>query len=202
MTFTAWQVFKSGKHGRKRGFSRFRKAWPKERWIEPISTEIDAGDVALESNPLPMRNYSKAAPVLLFRVKLCATTQRGNALSLSVAEFCAQGAPWNWFKWLMNELFQACYAQLLKGGGYFIFGYLLVAFAMWKWQAPVGRKLSVASGGRLAMRFEPWKSRADSSNISFNNAAFEQWYNDLINATHRRIPRPLKACPKALLRRL
>nr|QHR90502.1 hypothetical protein Q903MT_gene4526 [Picea sitchensis] len=102
----------------------------------------------------------------------------------------------------MNELFQACYAQLLKGGGYFIFGYLLVAFAMWKWQAPVGRKLSVASGGRLAMRFEPWKSRADSSNISLNNAAFEQWYNDLINATHRRIPRPLKACPKALLRRL
>jgi len=83
-------------------------------------------------------------------------------------------------------------------GGYFIFGYLLVAFAMWKWQAPVGRKLSVASGGRLAMRFEPWKSRADSSNISFNNAAFEQWYNDLINATHRRIPRPLinKHVPK------
>jgi hypothetical protein len=75
-------------------------------------------------------------------------------------------------------------------GGYFIYGYLLVAFTMWKWRPPQGRELAMTPDNQIAMRFEPWKARTyNATNVSFNNCFFLQWYNDLINATQcMRIP--------------
>jgi hypothetical protein len=43
--------------------------------------------------------------------------------------------------------------------------------------------------------FEPWHSREDSENTTFNNTTFSKWYNGLIDATQRlHIPQELLNC--------
>jgi hypothetical protein len=45
--------------------------------------------------------------------------------------------------------------------------------------------LPLADKGHLAKMFEPWHSRADSENTTFNNTTFSKWYNMIIDATQR-----------------
>jgi hypothetical protein len=70
-----------------------------------------------------------------------------------------------------------------ENNGYFIYGYLLFAFTMWKWRPPQGRELAMIPNNRIAMRFESWKSITYSINASFKNTTFLQWYKNLIYAT-------------------
>jgi hypothetical protein len=102
--------------------------------------------------------------------------------ALSVAYFCANGAVFNWCSYLLEELLIAC-EEAQEKGGTFTYGYLLIAFAMWKWRPPTGRQLAPADKGCLAKMFEPWHSRSDSENMEFNNVTFLKWYNQLIDAT-------------------
>jgi hypothetical protein len=104
--------------------------------------------------------------------------------ALSVAYFCANGAVFNWCSYLLEELLVAC-EEAQEKGDTFTYGYLLVAFTMLKWMPPSGRLLSPADKGRLEKMFEPWHSRSDSENTTFNNATFSKWYNRLLDATQR-----------------
>jgi len=83
-------------------------------------------------------------------------------------------------------------------GGYFLYGYLLVSFAMWKWQAPSGRALHAPLDRKaIAKSFDPWKTRSDAPNVAFNENAFGDWYNQLIAATQvMRVPQPFISSPK------
>jgi hypothetical protein len=67
--------------------------------------------------------------------------------------------------------------------GIFSYGYLLMEFTVFKWKPPIGRMSALPEKGCMAKMFEPWKSRSDSENESFNTATFSKWYNDLIDAT-------------------
>jgi hypothetical protein len=90
----------------------------------------------------------------------------------------------NWHSYLLEELVVSCDEAQEKGGN-FTYGYLLVAFAMWKCKPPMGRQLALVDKYRLAKMFKQWHARPDQENMEFNNAAFEKWYNQLIDATHR-----------------
>jgi hypothetical protein len=56
---------------------------------------------------------------------------------------------------------------------------------MLKWTPPVGIPLALADKGCLEKMFDPWHSRVESENTTFNNTTFLKWYNILIDATHR-----------------
>jgi hypothetical protein len=104
--------------------------------------------------------------------------------ALSVADFCNQGAVFNWCSFLLEELLKAC-EEAQEKGGTFTYGYLLVAFVMLKWKSPVDRQLEILDKGCLAKMFEPWQSRPDSENTTLNNATFTKWYNAMIDATQQ-----------------
>jgi hypothetical protein len=83
--------------------------------------------------------------------------------ALFVAEFCANGVVFNWCSYLLEELLLA-YEEAQEKGKTFTYGYLLIAFAMWKWKPPMGRQLALADKGHLAKMFQPWHSRVDQEN--------------------------------------
>jgi hypothetical protein len=107
---------------------------------------------------------------------LCVFTPAHSLDALSVAYFCANGVVFNWCSYLLEELLVAC-EEAQEKGGTFTYGYLLVAFAMWKWRPPMGRQLAPADKGHLAKMFEPWHARLDQENMEFNNVTFLKWYN-------------------------
>jgi hypothetical protein len=78
-----------------------------------------------------------------------------------VADFCANGIVFNWCSYLLEELLVAC-KEAQKKGGTFNYGYLLMAFAMFKWKPPMGRPSALTDKGRLEKMFEPWQLRTDS----------------------------------------
>lgn len=51
---------------------------------------------------------------------------------ISVAEHFCQGEVLNWSAFVLNELFEAC-ENIYKRSKNFIFGYILMTLAMWKW---------------------------------------------------------------------
>jgi hypothetical protein len=65
----------------------------------------------------------------------------------------------------------------------FTYGYLFLAFSILKWTPPTRRPLALADKGHLEKMFEPWHSRADLENTTYNNMKFSKWYNELIDAT-------------------
>jgi hypothetical protein len=79
--------------------------------------------------------------------------------ALSVVNFCINGVVFNWCSYLLEELLVSC-EEAQEKGGTFTYGYLLIAFAMWKWRSPSGRQLSPTDKGLLAKMFEPWHSRS------------------------------------------
>jgi hypothetical protein len=66
--------------------------------------------------------------------------------AITVAEFTKNGALMNWCKYFLTKLLQAC-MDAHENIGYFIYGYLLVSFSMWKWQSPKGRNISHSEDG-------------------------------------------------------
>jgi hypothetical protein len=53
--------------------------------------------------------------------------------AIAVAEFVKNGTRMNWCQYLLTEMFQAC-VDVHDRMTYFIYGYLLISFAMWKWK--------------------------------------------------------------------
>jgi hypothetical protein len=79
--------------------------------------------------------------------------------TIAAAEACVNGAKLNWCKFLMNEMFQVR-TDAYHTSSYFIFGYLLLAFAMFKWMSPQGRELTGTPGRTiLALKYEPWSGK-------------------------------------------
>ena len=61
----------------------------------------------------------------------------------------------NWCTFLINELFEACIDKYRRATG-FIYGYLIMAFAMWKWTHPGVRQFAeITSDQLMAMKFTP-----------------------------------------------
>ena len=58
--------------------------------------------------------------------------------TISIAKHCVQGAKLNWCSFLLKELLDAC-EENYKRATSFIYGYLIVAFSMWKWHTPLVR---------------------------------------------------------------
>jgi hypothetical protein len=80
--------------------------------------------------------------------------------ALYVADFYANGAVFNWYNYLLEEILVVC-EEAQEKGGTFTYGYLLITFTMWKWKPPMGRQLELADKGCLAKLLEPWHSRVD-----------------------------------------
>jgi hypothetical protein len=57
---------------------------------------------------------------------------------LSVADFYANAAVFNWCSYLVEELLVAC-EEVQDKGGTFTYVYLLLDFTMLKWRPPMGR---------------------------------------------------------------
>jgi hypothetical protein len=58
-------------------------------------------------------------------------------------------------------------------------------FTMFKWKPPVGRPPTLVDKEHLAKMFEPWQSRTDLENTTFNTATFSKWYNGHIDTMQR-----------------
>jgi hypothetical protein len=56
--------------------------------------------------------------------------------ALSVAYFCANGVVFNWCSYMLEELLVAC-KEVKEKGGTFTYGYLLLAFTIFKWKLPM-----------------------------------------------------------------
>jgi hypothetical protein len=116
------------KHGKKKGelslYEKFNtKRGGRTTVIEPILPETVWTGCYIIANKV-MRSYYKGECTLD---------------ALSVADFCTQGAVFNWCSFLLEELLVAC-EEAQEKGGTFTYGYLLVAFTMLKWKPPVGRQ--------------------------------------------------------------
>jgi hypothetical protein len=57
--------------------------------------------------------------------------------ALSIANFCTNGVVFNWCSYLLEELLVAC-KEAQEKGGTSNYGYLLLAFIMFKWNPPMG----------------------------------------------------------------
>jgi hypothetical protein len=118
-----------GKHGKKKGELSLYEKFNTKRGgcttvIEPILPETVQTGCYIIANKV-MRSYYKGECTLD---------------ALSVADFCANGAVFNWCSYLLEELLVAC-EEAQEKGGTFTYGYLLVAFTMFKWKPPMGRQL-------------------------------------------------------------
>jgi hypothetical protein len=74
--------------------------------------------------------------------------------SLSLVDFCANGAIFNWCSYLLEELPLAC-EEYQEKGRTFSYGYFLIEFTMLKWTPPLGRPLSPTDKDQLENMFEP-----------------------------------------------
>jgi hypothetical protein len=91
--------------------------------------------------------------------------------TIAMAEFNENGAPLNWYKYLLTELFQAC-ADAHDQAKYFIYCSLLVTFAMWKWKSSRGCSIAHNVDGPIAKIFEPWHFLPTSTNEVAHNVTF------------------------------
>ena len=73
----------------------------------------------------------------------------------------------------------------------FIYGYLIMALAMWKWTFPSIRiPVEIAEYQPLVMNFVPWKVFGDPSTKEVNAEAFRIWYGQMVDIvmSQQRIP--------------
>jgi hypothetical protein len=71
--------------------------------------------------------------------------------ALSVTNFCANGAMFNWCSYLL-----VAFKEAQEKGGTFTYGYLLVEFTILKWKPPMGRHLEIPDKGRMVKMLKPW----------------------------------------------
>lgn len=113
--------------------------------------------------------------------------------AISVAEHCYKGEVLNWLTFVLNELFKAC-EDIYKRSTNFIFGYILMTLAMWKWKPPKGRDLvQIREDQPIALRYDPYRTSWDPSSKEVNEAAFNNWYEIMLITIRKveRIPREL-----------
>ena len=92
--------------------------------------------------------------------------------TISIAEHCTWGAKLNWCSFVLKELFAACEENYRRTTS-FIYGYLILAFAMWKWHLPPIREPAETTISQpLAMKYTPWQVSLDPSTKQVNAAAF------------------------------
>lgn len=73
---------------------------------------------------------------------------------------------------ILNELFEAYEDNYRRVTG-FIYGYLIMDFAMWKWTFPPIRTPAETLEGRpLALKYTPWRVSYDPSSKEVNEEAF------------------------------
>ena len=113
--------------------------------------------------------------------------------TISIAEHCIQGAKLNWCSFVLKELFAAC-EENYKRTTSFIYGYLILAFAMWKWHLPPVRVPTETTVSQpLAMKYTPWQVSTDPSTKQVNAEAFQAWYGMMTDVVtnQQRVPRHL-----------
>jgi len=77
----------------------------------------------------------------------------------------------------------------------FVFGYLLMAIAMWKWRPPLERQMeTITKDHPIALRYKPWKASGDPNTKEINEKAFKSWYEQMLDTIHS-----TKRISKALL---
>ena len=111
----------------------------------------------------------------------------------SITEHCVEGTRLNWCSFLLKELFNACEDNYNRTTG-FIYGYLIVTLAMWKWHSPlIMMPVEIVKNQLLAMKFIPWKVSRDPNTKEVNAEAFRSWYGLMIDVvmSQQRIPRNL-----------
>jgi len=90
-------------------------------------------------------------------------------------------------------LFEA-YEDVYKRSTHFIYGYIVVTLAMWKWFPLEGWELSLIEEDLpLALRYTPWQTSGEPRRKEINEASFIGWYKnmmELIKAT-KRVPKML-----------
>jgi hypothetical protein len=173
-----------GKHGKKKGELSL---------YEKFNTKAGGGHIVVIDPILPEKFMSG---LYIIASKVMRSYYKGECTldELSATKFCANGAMLNWCSYLLEKLPVACEEEHEKGGT-FTYGYLLLAFAMYKWNPPTGRASMLLDKGRMAKMFEPWQSRSYSKKANFNITVFSKWYNGLIEATQRlRILQALLNC--------
>jgi hypothetical protein len=112
------------KHGKKKGEVILYEKFHTQRGgrttkIDPILPEMVQTSCYMIASKV-MRSYYKGECTLD---------------ALSVAYFCVNGVVFNWCNYLLEELLVVC-EEAQEKGGTFTYGYLLVAFTMWKWTSP------------------------------------------------------------------
>ena len=92
--------------------------------------------------------------------------------TIAVAEHCIEGIQLNWCSFILHELFEACEDNYRRATG-FIYGYLIMAFAMWKRSFP-GRRIpaEILKNQPLAMKYTPWRVSSDPSLKEANEEGF------------------------------
>jgi len=92
--------------------------------------------------------------------------------AISVAEHCYRGEVCNWLDFVLNELFES-YEDIYKRSTNFIFGYILVTLAMWKWRPPRGRDMmQIRDDQPIALRYKPWRASGDPNSKEISEATF------------------------------
>jgi len=91
-----------------------------------------------------------------------------------VAGHYCQGEVLNWPTFILNELFEA-HEDIYKRSTNFIFGYILMTLAMWKWR-PGMEIIQIRDDQPIGLRYDPWRASGDPNNKEINEATFVEWY--------------------------
>jgi len=102
--------------------------------------------------------------------------------TVSIAEHCYQGEILNWATFVLNKLFEVC-EDVYRWSTGFVFEYLVMTLAMWKWRPPPERQMAtIAEDQPIALRYEPWRASGDPNVKEINEATFRGWYAQMVDA--------------------
>lgn len=114
--------------------------------------------------------------------------------AILVVEHYFQGEVLNWSTFVLNELFED-YEYVYKKATNFMFGYILMSLAMWKWKPLKERELAtIVEGQPLELCYEPWRASGDPNTKEINEIAFKDWCEQMLVTI-----RSTKRIPKTLL---
>jgi len=112
---------------------------------------------------------------------------------ISIAEHCCRGEVINWLTFVLNEIFEAC-EDIYKRSTNFIFGYILMTLAIWKWRPLRERDMmKIRDDQPITLRYGPWRALGDTTNKEINEKAFTELYGLMLitNMMTKRIPKQL-----------
>jgi hypothetical protein len=112
-----------------------------------MSTSIHRGGVTQQIlNQSSLRQSVMTCYVITIKVMRSYYKGECTLNSLSVVNFCANGAVFNWCSYLLEELLVAC-EEVQEKGGNFTYKYILLDFVMLKWRPPMRRQLAPVDKG-------------------------------------------------------